>query len=389
MDNGSALSGVGVSDALWGSTVATMTSDSDGDFSQTSLSLGYHDVTYSKSGYLGLTLTELLETDGEILNLETVRLLEDNCTPGTMSGTITDAVTGDNMSGVELFYVRGKNKHFMWWQGTYFGETADNGSWTLPTPNCQDDGRYRICGRNWDTEVISDITSATPAGWYTIQSNKSAYYRGYHDAEACGDKPDQNNSLSSFLNVGEMRIILRWPKTYPVTAKDLDAHLQIPDNASSTFHVYYPTSKKTFYYATNTNTCGSCSSDQLSDNVTVDKDHKQSTGAPPGDETMTISKVRSGTYSFSVHNYSDSDNDTLNYKTNFSKSRAKVKVFYCPWGQPVPYCNIEGSVVRKRFHAPSDNGTLWLVFTFSTSGSGHGFTRVDNMTYEDTASNIY
>ena len=40
MDNGSALSGVGVSDALWGSTVATTTSDNDGDFSQASLSLG-------------------------------------------------------------------------------------------------------------------------------------------------------------------------------------------------------------------------------------------------------------------------------------------------------------------------------------------------------------
>ena len=77
MDNGSALSGVGVSDALWGSTVATTTSDNNGDFSQASLSLGYHSVTYSKSGYLSLTLTELLETDGETLNLETVRLLDD------------------------------------------------------------------------------------------------------------------------------------------------------------------------------------------------------------------------------------------------------------------------------------------------------------------------
>ncbi|MEO2043154.1 MAG: hypothetical protein ABGX43_01010, partial [Nitrospinaceae bacterium] len=199
----------------------------------------------------------------------------------------------------------------------------------------------------------------------------------------------QNNSLSPTLNEGEMRIVLRWPKTKPVTAKDLDAHLQIPDNASSTSHVYYPTSKKIFYYATNTNTCGSCSSDQLSDNVTVDKDHKINTGAPPGDETMTISKVRSGTYSFSVHNNYDSDNDTPNYQTNLAQSRAKVKVFYCPWGQPVPYCNIEGSVVRKRFHVPSDNGTLWKVFTFSTSSSGNGFTRVQEMIYEDTASNIY
>jgi len=275
-----------------------------------------------------------------------------------MSGTITNAVTGDNMSGVSLSYTIGFNKFSGF---TDFGDTDTIGAWSLRKSE----------------------------GWYTIKSVKSGYYNGYHNAKVCGNQTEQNNSLSPTLNEGEMRIVLKWPKTNPVTAKDLDAHLQIPDNASSTFHVYYPTSKKTFYYATNTNTCGSCSSDQLSDNVTVDKDHKQSTGAPPGDETMTISKVRSGTYSFSVHNTSDSDNDTLNYKTNFSKSRAKVKVFYCPWGQPVPYCNIEGSVVRKRFHAPSDNGTLWKVFTFSTSGSGHGFTRKNELTYEDTASNIY
>ena len=135
MDNGSALPGVSVSDALWGSTVANMTSDSNGDFSQASLALGMHSLTYSKSGYLGLTMQELLETDGETINLETVRLLADNCTTGTMSGTITNAVSGENMSGVDLYYVSGKNKHFQWLHGTYFGTTDDNGSWTLPNPN--------------------------------------------------------------------------------------------------------------------------------------------------------------------------------------------------------------------------------------------------------------
>ena len=30
--------------------------------------------------------------------------------------------------------------------------------------------------------------------------------------------------------------------------------------------------------------------------MTLDKDDKPSTGAPPGDETNTISKIRSGTY---------------------------------------------------------------------------------------------
>jgi hypothetical protein len=399
MDNGSALSGVGVSDALWGSTVATTTSDNDGDFSQASLSLGYHSVTYSKSGYLGLTLTELLETDGETLDLETVRLLSENCTSGTMSGKITDAVTGDNMSGVDLWYISGKNKYFTDQQGTYFGKTADNGSWTLPNPNCQDgQGEYQTCGKNWSFGVISDISSPTPGGWYTIMSKKSGYYSGRHDAKSCGDQADQNNSLSAWLNIGEMRIILRWPKTNPVTAKDLDSHLQIPyltpriagtecdgdSDKTDKCHLFYQTEQSSAVNVTGVSTNDYHQySDIVSsgDYVTLDKDHQESStpSSPPGDETMTITKVRSGTYSFSVHNSTDRDNDTANYKTNFSKSNAKVKVFY----------NKEGTLVRKRFYVPNDNGTLWRVFTFDSSRSGSGFDRVKEMTYEKFPKKIY
>jgi hypothetical protein len=357
MDNGSALSGVGVSDALWGSTVATTTSDNDGDFSQASLSLGMHSVTYSKSGYLDETLTELLETDGETLYLETVKLLDENCTSGTMSGTITDAVTGDNMSGVNLYYTKGKNKYFTWRTGTYFGQTEDNGSWSLPNSN---------------------YPSSINAGWYTILSNKSGYYRGYHDAQNCGDKPYQNNALSPELNEGEMRIMLRWPKTNPVTAIDLDSHLSIPNkDDNGTVHIYYGTNDNggqfNDYYVYGAN-----------DNVTLDKDHNDKStasgpAAPPGDETITITKIRSGTYRYSVHNFTARAATTSSPSDNLSKSGVKVKVFY----------NKEGTLVRKRFYVPSAYGTLWSAFTFDSSGSGSGFTRDRDMTYETTNSNIY
>ena len=367
------LSGVGIS---WGSTVATTTSDSNGDFSQASLSLGMHSVTYSKSGYLSLTLTELLETDGETLNLETVKLLDEDCTSGTMSGKITNAVTGDNMSGVDLWYIKGKNKRFAYWQGTFFGQTADNGSWTLPNSNCSPAWR---CGDHFNSDerrwVKNDITSPTPGGWYTILSEKSGYYQGYHDAKSCGNQANQNNSLSATMNEGEMRIILRWPKTNPVTGKDLDSHLSIPNkDDNGTVHIWYGTSNEYSvaddYYIYGAN-----------DNVTLDKDHNDdsSPASPPGDETITITKVRSGTYSYSVHNYTEKLRSTSSPADNLSKSNAKVEVIY----------NKEGTLVRKRFYAPSDNGTLWGVFAFDSSGSGDGFTRVDNMSYEATNSNIY
>ena len=361
MDNGSALSGVGVSDALFGSTVATMTSDSNGDFSQASLPLGMHSLTYSKSGYLDLTMNELLETDGQTLNLETVRMLPDNCTSGTMSGRVTDAVTGDNMSGVGLWWAKGWNKDYYidYPAFEYFGNVDSNGAWSL----------------------------TKDAGFYTINTWKSGYYDEYVNVYSCSDQPDQNTSMSDFLNSGEMRIILRWPKTNPVTGQDLDSHLQIPDNVSNTKHIYYPTSKRTFYYATNSNTKPPAS-DQLSDNVTIDKDHKPLTGAPPGDETTTIQKVRSGIYSFSVHNLTDSDNRS---KTNLRQSRAKVKVFYCPVGTDCNCnaCPAAGNLIKKKFHAPNSNGTLWRVFTFNSSDSGSGFTRVNNMTYALNAADVY
>ncbi|MEZ7824025.1 MAG: carboxypeptidase-like regulatory domain-containing protein, partial [SAR324 cluster bacterium] len=355
---------VGVSDALWGSTVATTTSDSNGDFSQASLALGRHSVTYSKSGYLSLITNELLETNGQTINLETVRLLQDNCTSGTMSGKITDAVTGGNMSGVGMWSANGINKKYDIDGGfTEFDDTDSNGAWTL----------------------------TKDAGWYTIMASKSGYYTDYHNAFACGNQPDQNNSLRATLNEGEMSILLKWHKTNPITAEDLDAHLYIPiididasrnsdcdgaADADDKCHLNYRTNPSGFdYHIYGTG-----------DNVTLDKDHNSSDSnpvAPPGDETMTITKVRSGTYSYSVHNYTDKDNNSggccPNYKTNFSKSRATVRVFY----------NKEGTLVRKDFSVPNNNGTLWRVFTFNSGDSGSGFTRVRTMIYENNRANVY
>ena len=87
-----------------------------------------------------------------------------------------------------------------------------------------------------------------------------------------------------------MRIVLSWPTGS--TASDLDLHLTIPDNASSRYLIFY--SKKKFYYATNSSTCSGRDS---RDNVTLDRDDQN--GAP-GTETITINKIRSGIYRYSV-----------------------------------------------------------------------------------------
>ena len=168
--------------------------------------------------------------------------------------------------------------------------------------------------------------------------------------------------------------MLKWPKTNPITGVDLDAHFSIPDNSSGTYHIYYETvngdNHKYYVYG-------------AGDNVTLDYDDDNSTArpSPPGKETITIvsgaaTKVRSGTFDYRVHNFTDS---AANYNTNLSKSGAKVKVFY----------NDQGTLVKRRYNVPNDNGTLWKVFTFDSSGSGSGFSRVQEMTYEKRPSNVF
>ena len=368
MDNGSPLSGVNLSDELWGSTVATTTSDSDGDFSQTSLALGSHTLTYSKSGYLDLTMNELLETDGQNLILETVRMIPDNCTSGTMSGNITNAVTGDNLTSVYVAPYTFSSSKNRW---TYYGESTFTNS----------SGQYSFSDMDPDRYAIWNYKSGYIAEWFYIN--------------ACGTTADQNNSLSPELTPGAMRIMLSWPKTNPQTGTDLDGHLYIPiididasrtddsgacdgdANAGDKCHLNYRTNQ-----ATDAVYDGATTDDYhiygTGDNVTLDRDHSPSSSipSPPGYETITISKVRSGTYSFSVHNYIDKDSTSSD---NLSKSRAKVKVWY----------NKDGNLITKKFHPPPANGTLWRVFTFNSSNSGSGFNRTRTMTYEDTRADVY
>ena len=78
-----------------------------------------------------------------------------------------------------------------------------------------------------------------------------------------------------------------WTSFAGSTGDDLDSHISIPDNSSNPFHLYY--GEDSYVYGTN-------------DNTTLDWD--DSDGAP-GTETITITHVKSGDYSYSVHDYSN------------------------------------------------------------------------------------
>ena len=84
-----------------GTIVDNTTTNNSGDYSQDNLSLGTYTLTFTKSNFNDASLSATLATDNQSIT-ENVTLLADNCSAGTVSGTITDAVTG---VGKEVFQI--------------------------------------------------------------------------------------------------------------------------------------------------------------------------------------------------------------------------------------------------------------------------------------------
>ena len=330
-DNNSAADNVSVSYTLSGTFVDNTTTDSSGDFSQDNLSLGTYTLTFTKSNFNDASLSATIAADNQSVTAN-VTMLADTCSEGTVAGTITDAVTGDAISDISLSVRSGLNVTSGDTTGT--ATTASNGTYTF---------------------------SSISAGGYTVEASKSGYITAYFNINVCGNLTGQNANISEELSSGAMRIVVSWPTGS--TATDLDSHLQVPDNASGNKHIYY--SLKKLYYATNSSTCSGCSNEQESDNVTLDLDDTTA----PGTETISITNVRDGTYSYSVHDYTNRNNTT---STNLALSGTSVSVYY--------------NNTTTSFSVPNSSGNLWRVFSFTSSG---GIREVGTMSNESTPASIY
>ena len=243
----------------------------------------------------------------------------------------------------------------------YYLTGPGSSSWSPPVVNStQSDGSGEY--------TLSDM----PRGYYTILIEKSGYIDSTFWVASCGNKTGKNKALSSTLPSNSMRIVLSWPKTSPVTVVDLDAHITGPDNASGRFHVYYD-NQDTFYYWNNSYSSSGIPTSAQSDKVKLDRDEKSSTGAPPGIETITVGNVKSsGTYRYQVHDYT---NKEVTNPDNISKSGATVELNY----------NNGTTTITKTYNAPNDTGSLWEVFTFTTSG---GFNEEATMIDQSNASAV-
>jgi hypothetical protein len=344
MDNGSGFSGINVSFSIYGSTVTpdNTTTDSNGDFNRSSLGLGIYTLTYTETGYLTAIQSATLSTDNQTLVAATQTMLSDSCSGGDISGTIKNAVTGNALSDVSISVRSGKNVRS--------GDTISG-----KTDTTDSNGAYTL--------------SSMDPGSYTIQGSKDNWISTYFNVRSCSGSPSKNSNMSRELAEGSMRVVLSWEGT-----EDFDSHLEIPctsgtcsgSNAADKSHLYYATGNPAYHNYTDIVNPG--------DNVTLDQDSDQGnvstcpSGQDCGPETITISKLRSGTYRYHVHAYDRSGDNT----THIADNGTVVQVFY----------NIDQVL---NFDVPNSAGDLWTVFDYNISS---GFNTLNTMGSEGTPANV-
>ena len=103
--------------------------------------------------------------------------------------------------------------------------------------------------------------------------------------------------------------------------------------------------------------------------ITLDQDNTNGSGTASrtGPETITISRIRSGTYRYHVHNYDDSGDNT----STLAASGASVAVYY--------------NDATTTFNVRNTAGDLWTVFDFDNSS---GITAIDTMGSEANPGNV-
>ena len=330
------LTGVSVSYDLSSTIVGNAaTTDSSGDFNKSSLETGAYTLSYSLDNYEDETQTATLDTENQTLTVGPLRMLPDNCSStSTISGKIRDAVSGEPLEDVVVSIRRGLCK-----------KTGN----VVKSDNTSNAGAYSL--------------SSVAIGWYTAQTEIAGYYDSYFKVVSCDNVANQDYSITQPLASTEMmRIILSWPSDS--TGHDLDSHILIPDNSSNPFHLNYLDNiggrgKGGDYFVYG-----------AGDNTTLDLDDSDGS---PGTETITITNVKSGNYSYSVHDFTNGYTNDNASSDNLTNSSATVSVYY-------------KSSTPTIYTPPKGVGTHWTVFTFTIGG---GLVKVGSMKHTKMPGDVY
>lgn len=229
-----------------------------------------------------------------------------------VGGQITDALTGEALTGVVMRFRKGYNI------------TAGGVELSLTTDEF---GKY--------------YTAALEYGFYTVELSKSGYITSYMIIQAAANwensDHDHENVLSQNFSIspmvqqgGTLRIVLTWGR-YP---SDLDSHLFGKTTDDSSYHVYY-SSKHVF----------------MNDESIVELDIDDTSSYGP--ETITVDLKQQGEIiRYCVHDYSTYNDEN---SMVLASSEAKIQVY------------LDNSLIATYSVPSTQAGTVWHVFNYDAA----------------------
>jgi hypothetical protein len=308
--------------------ISSGATDSSGVYSFQVPSGSGYTVKFSKTGYIPAIYENVSVEANTTRYLETVLQIDTTYSgTGNVSGKIVNALDGTGVGGLSINLRAGIN--------------VTTGL-IVATTTTQSGGFYSFRALN--------------AGYYTAEVSGSGYNTTYFTVICIGGMTtaNQDATITPILSSGETRIILTWG----ATPSDLDSHLTGPLPDGTRFHMYW-------WHAELCESGCSGYGSPWPEYVKLDKDDTSSYGP----ETATVYQQISGTYRYSVHDFT---NRWSSYSTALSNSGAQVRVY-------------RGSNLVETFNVPSNQeGTLWTVFELS----GDAITPINTMSYESYSSDI-
>jgi len=277
-DNPSEIAGVAISAyekqgssiVLAGSTV----SSDDGEFIL-ALKTGNYSLNIFLDGFLPYAIDSVDVIEGQTTFVDTIFLIPDEYENQSyqINGSVTNALTGENLSGVNI-------KLRLGWNNTS-GDLALDASGSPAKTTSNSSGQYSI---------------EMPAMCYTAEFSKEGYITTYSNVISAPNTGLWNTSLSPILASGEYRIVLTWG----ADPRDLDSHVEGTLTNGNSFHVYY--SDKT----------------QNDGSITVcELDHDDIDGYGP--ETITLRPIDTCSYYYYIKRFNGSG--------SISTSGAQVKIY--------------------------------------------------------------
>ncbi|MDB4913275.1 MAG: hypothetical protein JWM95_919 [Gemmatimonadetes bacterium] len=265
------------------------TTGSDGHFTTSRLASGDYDVSVSFSAFTSTVILSL-HVDGNTV-AEAVPLVPASTQPGSISGTIKNASTNQAISVTATVELRS-------------GLNATAGA-ALQTTQTNGSGQY--------------VFSGIAAGTYTVRVIAPGFATATKTGISVGAQTTGNQDVfvSATGAAGNVRIVLTWL----ASPRDLDSYLSGPVPGGGSFTVWY----------------GNRSNCLESPYACLDQDV---TGGY-GPETITIARPTTGTYHYSVNQYSGDG--------SLGTSGARVDLYI-------------NNALARSFSVPAGSGRNWTVF---------------------------